>query len=114
MLAETLHADPTSILWLYRTLLAARRASPALHSGTWELLRVDEAVYAYERRLGDDVRRVIANFSETAVDLPTDGDWIVEVHSTTVTSGIAWTGALGPEEAVLLSARRAAARTRTP
>jgi alpha-glucosidase len=99
---ETLEKEPSSILCLYRALLAARRSSPALHLGSWELQRVDDAIYAYDRRHGDDVRRVIANFSDEAVTLAPDGEWIVEIDTSAREPGAPWTGTLPPESAVLL------------
>ena len=51
--AEAQSDDPDSILHLYRRLLAARRASPALRLGSWEGLDGPEDVLAYRRREGD-------------------------------------------------------------
>src|SRR5439155_26695533 len=48
--AETLRADDASILALYRRLLAARHASPALTTGDFTRLDSPEGVIAYERR----------------------------------------------------------------
>ena len=56
--------DSTSILHLYRRLIAARRASPALHAGSWFRLDAPSSVLAYERALDDDVRRVAAGFGD--------------------------------------------------
>jgi alpha-glucosidase len=99
---ETLRNDPASILCLYRSLLAARRASPALRIGSWELVRVDQAIYSYERRCSEDVRRVVANFSHEAVLARPDGDWIVDVDTSGRDAGAPWTGTLPPETGVLL------------
>jgi alpha-glucosidase len=41
--------DPTSVLHLYRRLLAARRASPALRRGRLRLLETPDGVLGYER-----------------------------------------------------------------
>jgi alpha-glucosidase len=41
--------DPGSMLWLYRHLLALRRAEDALAVGDWEPLRADDGVLAYVR-----------------------------------------------------------------
>ena len=62
----TLRADRASILHLYRRLLAARRASPALRLGDWRLLDAPEGVLAYERSRGADRRVVLVNFSADA------------------------------------------------
>ena len=41
--------DPSSILSLYRRLIALRRASPALTHGAYRAVAVDEDVLCYER-----------------------------------------------------------------
>jgi alpha-glucosidase len=50
-------ADPTSMLSLYRALLALRRAEPALSMGSYLPVAATETVLAYERRLGS--RRLV-------------------------------------------------------
>jgi alpha-glucosidase len=94
---EVARADRGSILWLYRDLLAARRASPALHGGSWERQPAPTGVLAYERRAGDDVRRVVANFGPDPVPLDLAG-WCVEL-----TTAHQEAGALAGESAVLLA-----------
>jgi alpha-glucosidase len=86
--AKSLRADPASILHLYRRLLAARRASPALRGGDLVVLPSPPDVLAYERcgegrerGEGGDRRRVVVNFGSAAVDVPMDGRWMVEVGS---------------------------------
>lgn len=88
-------ADPDSILHLYRALLSARRASPALHRGDLVLLDAPEGVVAWERRAGDDVRRIAVNF--TAAHVPFPGDWTAEVGTHPGFAGV-----LRPDEAVVL------------
>ena len=56
--------EPASMLHLYRDLLAARRASPALRRGTVRLLDAPGDVLAYERVSGEDRRLVLVNFGE--------------------------------------------------
>ncbi len=56
-------ADPSSILHLYRRLIALRRRVPALHRGTYERLPSDPGVLFYERRSGDSVAQVAVNFT---------------------------------------------------
>jgi alpha-glucosidase len=56
--------DRTSLLWLYRELIALRRRIPALHRGRYETLDSPDGVFAYERRSGESVARVALNFSE--------------------------------------------------
>ena len=94
--------DPDSMLHLYRRLLAARRASPALQGGDWALQEAPAGVLAYERVAGDDRRIVLVNFSETPVVVPARGD--VVVASDTSAVGQAFDGTLGPDAAVILIA----------
>jgi alpha-glucosidase len=96
--AATLAADEGSILHLYRRLLMARRGSPALHAGSWERLDAPAGVLAYERRAGEDLRRVWANFGPEPVPWA-PGDWQVEVATT---RRPAWDGTLAGGEAVVL------------
>jgi alpha-glucosidase len=84
--AATLRADRTSILWLYRELLAARHASVALHAGTWERRDAPDGVLDYVRRDGDDSRRVIANFGADPVEVDHAG-WEVELATDGATAG---------------------------
>ena len=99
---EALGADATSILHLYRRLLAARRGSRALHAGTWRRVDAPPGVLAYERTAGDDRRRVLANFGSDAVRLPLAG-WTVEVDTDAVDGeGAPWDGELRGEQAAVL------------
>lgn len=66
---EAEEADPDSLLRWYRELLALRRASPALRSGSLEVFDTHADVIAYERVVavgdGDDERiLVVANLGE--------------------------------------------------
>ena len=51
---ESQRADAGSMLHLYRKLLAARRASPALRAGDFEWLAASEGALAWRRRDADD------------------------------------------------------------
>jgi alpha-glucosidase len=98
----TLRDDPTSIVHLYRGLLAARRGSPALHLGTIELCDAPDDVVVYERRHGDDARVVVVSFSEAPVDVSV-GPLPVELSSDPERpTGEPLAGPLGPYEAVVL------------
>jgi alpha-glucosidase len=99
---EVQRDEPTSMANLYRRLLVARKASPALALGDLEVVHADDAVLAWRRRHGDDVRVVAVNFTDVEAELPLDGEWAVEVSSTLATD---WTGTLGPDQAVVLRAR---------
>jgi alpha-glucosidase len=92
--------DDSSILYLYRRLLAARRASPALHSGDLTLLDAPDGVLAYEREHRDDRRTVLVNF--TAVPQPVDLRGIVEVSTDGQGEGEPFGGTLRPDEAVVI------------
>jgi oligo-1,6-glucosidase len=71
--------DPDSIYQYYRALIALRHSEPVVVSGDFTLLDVrSETVYAFRRRLGDQVIDVVANLSvervtAASVDLGTDG-----------------------------------------
>jgi glycosidase len=66
-------SDRGSLLWLYKDLLALRRAHPALHRGTQQILEAPASVLAFERRAGDSIARVALNFGDAPqrVDLGT-------------------------------------------
>jgi alpha-glucosidase len=97
---ESLTADGSSILHLYRRLLAARRASTALQFGELTLLDAPEGVLAYERIDGEDRRVVLINF--TGEPQPVDASGTVEVSSIGTGEGDPFTGTLAPDEAVVL------------
>ncbi|HUR79099.1 MAG TPA: alpha-amylase family glycosyl hydrolase [Acidimicrobiales bacterium] len=103
--AASERTDTASMLHLYRRLLTARRASPALSTGEFAWLPSPDGVLVYERRSGEDRRVVAVNFTDTlvVVALPDDA-WIVEVSSGR-RSGAAFDGDLGAREAVVLKPR---------
>jgi alpha-glucosidase len=96
----TLRADPDSILHLYRRLLAARRASPALQLGTARSLDVPAGVFAFERTLGSERRVVAVNFTTDAIRW--QGSGRVEVATDRRLEGRAHDGVLPPDAAVVL------------
>jgi alpha-glucosidase len=94
---ESQRADASSFLGLARGVLAARRGSEALLSGTLSLLDdAPEGVLAYERSAGADRRRVWVNFGPGEVELP--GGWAVEVR----TDGAGEASALSADAAAVL------------
>ncbi len=99
--------DPSSILHLYRCLLAARRGSPALRSGTIETIDAGAAVFAFRRRCGDDERLVLVNFSEEAARVEFEGQWRIEVASAGVGTDEVFGGLLPPGQALLLVSGKA-------
>ena len=98
-------ADPGSILHLYRRLLTARKASPALRLGSWSALPSPRGVLGYRRERGDDVRAVVVNYTEESVNVPLDGTWVVDVASDGAGEGQPYEGTVRPSAAVLLSPR---------
>ncbi|MEO8250462.1 MAG: alpha-amylase family glycosyl hydrolase [Burkholderiales bacterium] len=61
--------DESSILALYRRLLALRRAEPALHRGAWEPIDAGGQLLAYARVDGARRLVVLLNFGKTAVEV---------------------------------------------
>ncbi|MCZ2805715.1 alpha-amylase family glycosyl hydrolase [Modestobacter sp. VKM Ac-2983] len=100
--AAAQRADPTSVLALYRRLLAARRRSPALHRGSWTAVPAPDGVLAYERRAEGDRRVVAVNFRDAPADLLLTESTTVEVASTGRGEGTAWSGTLQGSEGVVL------------
>ncbi len=90
--------DEGSTLWLYKRLLAARRASPALRHGTFTWLPSSPDVLAYERADGDDRRAVLVNLGAVPSAVPLDGTWDVEL----ATDAASTAAALAPDAAVIL------------
>jgi alpha-glucosidase len=74
--AETLSADPRSILSLYRRLIALRRERVALHSGAYAASHTEGDVLVFERRHEQEKSLLIAlNFGQSSqlVSLPVTG-----------------------------------------
>ncbi len=92
------------MLSLYRRLLAARRASPALALGDLDLVSApdDRAVLAWTRATGEDRRAVAVNFTAEERPVALAGDWSVEVASDGAGEGAPWPGRLAPDQAVVL------------
>jgi len=87
---------------LYRRLLRARRASPALNHGSLRLLEgLPEDVVGWERRAGDDRRTVFVSFADELREVADVGG-TVEVASDGRGEGDAFTGHLAPDNAVVL------------
>jgi alpha-glucosidase len=98
---EAARADPGSVLHLYRRLLQARRASPALSVGDQEVLDLAESVLAWRRTAPDgDARTVLVNMGEDPVQLEVAG--VVEVASDGVGEGSPFRGRLPGDTAVIL------------
>jgi alpha-glucosidase len=104
----TLTEDTSSILHLYRRLLALRRSSTALRAGSVELVTSPDDVLAVERRAGAEECLVLVNFAAGPVSFTpaTTGRLVVEISSAgdgaLSAARSSYDGALGPEEAVIL------------
>lgn len=96
----TMRDDPTSILHLYRRLLAVRHASPALSEGEWTALDAPAGVFAYVRTNGGDRRVMAVNFTDA--DVVWDGQGTVEVASDGAGEGAPFGGTLVASQAVVL------------
>lgn len=101
--AEQQWSEPDSILALYRALLAARRASSALRTGTWTALPAPEAVLFYKRESSDDARFVAINFSDEPQAISPPLALRVEISSGPSASGAAFRGRLSGDEALILA-----------
>ncbi len=95
--------DRDSVLWLYRRLLEARRASPALRRGSLRLLDTPSGVLAYERAWEDDRRVVVLSTAAEPMTLPLEGAWRLEVASDGRGRGMPFDGLIEPERALLLA-----------
>jgi alpha-glucosidase len=100
--AARMRDDPKSTARLYRSLLAARRRSPALHLGSLELLPAPQGLIAYRRARATDERVVLLNFLSQVVELELPGNWAVEIASDGVGEGASFAGRLEPDQALLL------------
>ena len=98
---SALRGQTSSIVHLYRRMLAARRASPVLRLGDSRLLPSGADVLAYERSWGAD-RAVVAIAFDGTARLPLEGDWVVELSSDGAGEGRPFTGELAADQAVLL------------
>lgn len=96
-------ADPGSILNLYRSLLALRRAEPALHAGAYHAVDAPDGIYAYERQADGDRFLVVLNFTSEERSVP-----LGEPGSIQLSTGLDRTGSVGeslglePDEGVII------------
>jgi alpha-glucosidase len=99
---ESMVARADSILHIYRTLLSERRSTSALQLGSLEVLDAPDGVLLYERRRGDEVRRIAISFSEAPID-PGVGGTVVLSSDPDRAPGAALEPPLRPYEAVVLT-----------
>jgi alpha-glucosidase len=92
-------AEPDSIFSLYRSLLALRRAEPALSIGEYALLSTTEQVLAYERQHGPRRLLVVLNFTGRAAHLETTHSRVLlDTKSRRLDEEISGSICIGPNE----------------
>ena len=103
--AASLRTNESSILHLYRRVLAARRSSSALQRGGLTLLPSHEGVLAFRRECGakeSDARVVAVNFDDLALEFDPGGSLSIEVASDGRGEGRPFRGRLEADQAVIL------------
>ncbi|MBP7145925.1 MAG: DUF3459 domain-containing protein [Acidobacteria bacterium] len=97
-------ADPRSMLWLHRRLLALRRAESALSTGGLALLHADGGVLAYLRTAGDRNLMVALNMASRPAAAPVPGEGRVLIDTALGREGERARGsvALAPDEGLVL------------
>jgi alpha-glucosidase len=108
-------AEPSSMLALYRRLLATRRASPALRHGSYRRLdpdRLPPDVLAYERSSAADRKIVVLNLGGEShvVGVGTGGIVVASTDPARAGRGVAGMVALDPDEAVVIDVPAAATK----
>ena len=99
---QDLRADDGSILHLYGRLLRARQAARRCGPGP-SASCPRRTARSHGNAAADGDRRLVAvNFTDAAVDIALNGDWVVEVASDGRGEGERATGRLAPDQAVLL------------
>jgi alpha-glucosidase len=107
---DSQRADQTSILHLYRRLLDLRRRTPALHTGTFELLDTPAGVLGFRRRSGEDVWMVMVNFTDRSIDRASDGGigttipsgGVIRLSSDGLDDSVVFDGRLAGDQAVVV------------
>lgn len=104
---DALRDDPTTILTLYRRLLALRREHEALSVGAYRGVATEVSeVFAYERSCDDAVFRILLNFGDATHALPLPGHetWTVLLSTRGHRGGDRAMGSvvLGPDEGLIL------------
>ena len=91
------------MLHLYRRILAARRASPALSRGDLHLCpQLPPEVLGYRRVDEEDERIVLINFTAASVQLESFIGARVALSTTTADTDRIFDGRLDPDEALVL------------
>jgi alpha-glucosidase len=98
--ADAQRADPTSMLHLYRRLLAFRRTSPALREGALQLVDAPDGVVAFERRSEGHRCTVVVNFTSEPRSFAAGGK--IRVASDGAGEGGYFSGTLRPDQAIVI------------
>jgi alpha-glucosidase len=100
----SLTSDPSSILTLYRELIALRKMQRALTVGTLDAVAATGSVLTYERRLAPASLHVVLNLGSDPQRVPTNAERIV-LSTTLAGSGerVSAEMALAPHEGVILA-----------
>jgi alpha-glucosidase len=98
--ADAERADPTSMLHLYRRLLAFRRTSPALREGSIQLVDAPDGVVAFERRSEGHRCTVVVNFTSEPRSFAAGGK--IRVASDGAGEGGYFSGTLRPDQAIVI------------
>jgi alpha-glucosidase len=98
----TLRDDEQSILHLYRALLALRRNTPALRTGTMALIDSDDSILALSRTLHDERIVVLVNFSDSVRTHSAAVGMVVLATSDNPTPSGTFDGSLQPHQACIL------------
>ncbi|MBW3615894.1 MAG: hypothetical protein KY439_11400 [Actinobacteria bacterium] len=101
---EAEREEPTSVLHLYRRMVAARRESEALRLGSFSWAEAPAGVLAFERSTEGDHRVVLVNFLPEPAPGPVGlvEGFEVEVASDGSGEGRPFSGELGPDQALVL------------
>ena len=102
---EAMRENPSSILHLYKRIIAARAASRALTLGSIELLTTPDDILGYERfdEASGDRRVMLINFGDRQVLTPGYQGTKIEVDSASKMDGDAFDGVMAPGSAVILA-----------
>ncbi len=102
---EDQRKDPSSVLHLYRRLIALRHDSPALSLGGFDLLDLPQGILGFSRSLGDEVWLVIVNFTDQTLDhaLSVEAGLRVVLSSDGMGEDRWFDGAVGADRAVVLT-----------
>jgi len=100
-------ADPTSMLTLYKDLLAVRRSSDALSIGSMALVPGDENVLAYERRHGSEWLLIVLNLGAQRRALVLPDDAVVTAQLASTHPAREMDGSIAPNEGFILRLEKA-------